>query len=335
VHVFASRKPTAIWDTPLPHTADVTLRLDTNVAATVHKSLLQAASPVFAAMFNSQLLESQTSLVQIAAVCNDGQILKTFLACLYRPDLDWCSAHAVESVAYNYFTIRGETLSSSTASTAAAVATEQPRLQDIDETHLNDYGLEGKTLSPLIHASSLTLTPPHSEHSYEQQRKVKPQRAYLLTEINLEQIEAITLPLLQVAHHYQVAPLVHRIESNLLATLCVDTVEQYYAAALLYGLKRLTNACCAFVAQRLHACALAGTDRFYVDQDDDNKMHQELLQMVGPLLLEQTIMSEPESKEPESKEPNIDFAVLANTARLAAALVTLDDELSDHGLSDE
>jgi hypothetical protein len=241
--------------------------------------------------------------------------------------------------------MRGETLSSSTASTASEdVELLQPVIKDTDETHLNDYGLEGQTLSPLIHASSRTLTPPHSEHRYENPRTaVKPQRAYLLTEINLEQIEAITLPLLQVAHHYQVAPLVHRIESNLLATLCVDTVEQYYAAALLYGLKRLKNACCAFLAQRLHACALAGTDRFYVDQQDDNKMHQELLQMVGPLLAQHTIMSEPESKEPETRPvtprtvaglENVDLAILANPARLVAALTT--DQLSDeHGLSDE
>jgi hypothetical protein len=275
--------------------AEITLRLNDAVSAKVHKEVLVKASPVFKSMLAVPMLESRTNSIQLNLDCS-CRVMRIFLACLYRPTVEWHNADAVDFVARRHFTMDGDIATppasvrfnetfplSNTNRLLARPLTTTADLSTNNETL--DAAFEMQTADthraqPFVYGRSFS---DDETFSVPQQRQ-RPAPVECIVKIDVDFIETVALPLLRVAHQYQVSKLAHRVETYCLMTLSPDTVTTYYTHALRYQLSRLTTACCAFVGNQLRMHALAVNKSRH--HDDATDLHERLLHDIVPQLVD-------------------------------------------------
>lgn len=279
-----------------PCAPDVVLALgDARIQA--HKALLTAASPVFTAMFRSQLLESQTNVIQIPPLC-DLATLKTFLACIYNPHVSFLNRDKVMEI---FASISGEqppasssiASSSSTSSTANADAeedkddgtTSKKKRRVETQEQRDEEGVEGLDFQGELEGEEASEDDPpwmsKKELVKEKERgEEEEEENNTSVDIDMQTITNEVLPLLKIAHYYQTTPLLRRIEQKMLKTLYPETLPLYYEAATTYQLDRLVRSCATLVGDMLYCHCRSQS----VNASSDDAWHAKLLPFVVEFL---------------------------------------------------
>jgi hypothetical protein len=190
--------PCAPFDATLEHTYHV------------HKDVLVARSPVFAAMFGTPMLESRTNNVPLNT---DGRVfspkvIRAFIALMYDPTIGVDTPDI--SVDWVLNTVE--------ASVKAGCKQLTVRPRD---------AFFGAALPVFIYENGAkTSSVTHGVDAID---------------------VPLTLDLLALVHRYQIADRVDRIHRFLIRTLSAHNVTLYYEAALLYALPELATCCAHFV----------------------------------------------------------------------------------------